>query len=102
MPGPMGVITVEGSFKQAYYCEQDSVAQVTVLIVPCVLDGSTHDVGRASGEEATKAAAVVDRLSIGEVVKAPGGSGGSAGPSIQALGPPEGVNSIKVSFDLSP
>ncbi|XP_066361165.1 uncharacterized protein [Miscanthus floridulus] len=34
MPDPKGVITVEGSFKQAYYYEQDYVAQVTTLIAP--------------------------------------------------------------------
>jgi hypothetical protein len=33
-------------------------------------------------EEATKAAVVLDQLSIGEVDKVPSGSGGSASPSI--------------------
>ena len=53
-------------------------------------------------EEATKATVVLDQPSIDEVDKAPGGSGGSASPSIQALGPLERVDPIEVSFDLSP
>jgi hypothetical protein len=32
MPDPKGVITVEGSFEQAYYCEQDYVAQTATLV----------------------------------------------------------------------
>ena len=27
MPGPKGIITIEGSFEQAYYCEQDCITQ---------------------------------------------------------------------------
>jgi hypothetical protein len=34
MPDPKGVITVEGSFEQAYYYKLDYVAQVIVLITP--------------------------------------------------------------------
>jgi hypothetical protein len=34
MSGPKGVITVEGIFEQAYYCEQDCVAQAAVPITP--------------------------------------------------------------------
>ncbi|XP_066365201.1 uncharacterized protein [Miscanthus floridulus] len=34
MASQKGVITVEGSFKQAYYCEQDYVAQAAALITP--------------------------------------------------------------------
>jgi hypothetical protein len=34
MFGPKGVITIEGIFEQAYYCEQDCVAQVATLITP--------------------------------------------------------------------
>ena len=45
---------------------------------------------------------MLDRPSIGEVDKVPGGSGVSAGPSIYALGPPEGVDPIEVSSNLSP
>jgi hypothetical protein len=45
---------------------------------------------------------VLDRLSIGKVVKTFDGSGGSAGLSILELGPPEGVDPNEVSFDLSP
>jgi hypothetical protein len=32
MPGPKGVITIAGSFEQAYYCEQDYVAQAVALV----------------------------------------------------------------------
>ena len=37
MPGLKGVITVEGSFEQAYYYEQDYVTQVAMLIAPMLL-----------------------------------------------------------------
>ena len=56
MPSPKAVITVEGGFEQAYYCEQDCVAQAATLVAPCALDGSGHDVEGAPVEEATKAA----------------------------------------------
>ena len=82
MLGPKGVITVEASFKQAYYCEQDYVTQAAALVAPCALDGLDHDVERAPTEEATKAVVVLDRLSISEAANAPSGSGDSAGPSI--------------------
>ena len=82
MPSPKGVITVKGSFEQAYYYEQDCIAQVTMLIAPCDPDGSSHDTERALVEEATKAVAALDRSSIGEAARALGGSNGSAGPSI--------------------
>ena len=36
MPSLKGVITVEGSFEQAYYYEQDYVAQVATLIAPMI------------------------------------------------------------------
>jgi hypothetical protein len=60
MPGPKGVITVKGSFEQAYYCKQDCVAQAATLIAPYAPDGPNHDAKRALVEEATKAAAVLD------------------------------------------
>ena len=75
---------------------------MAALIAPCDPDGSSHDTERALVEEATKAVAALDRSSIGEAARALGGSNGSAGPSIQVLGPPEGVDPIKVSSDLSP
>ena len=53
-------------------------------------------------EEASKAAVVLDLPSISEAPKASGGSSGSIGPSIQALGPPEGADPIEVSSNLSP
>jgi hypothetical protein len=82
MPGPKGVITVEGSFEQAYYCEQDCVTQATTLITPCAPDGLSRNTGRAPAKGATKAAAVLDQPSISEVAKVPSGSDGLAGPSI--------------------
>ena len=82
IPGPNRVITVEGSFEQAYYYEQDCVTQAATLVAPCALDGPNRDVGGASMEEVAKAAAVLDRPSIDETDKVPGDSGGSAGPSI--------------------
>ena len=82
MPGSKGVITVEGSFEQAYYYEQDCVTQVATLIAPCAPDGPSRDVGRVPAEEATKTAAVLDQPSIGKAVKTSGSSNGSSGPSI--------------------
>jgi hypothetical protein len=82
MPSLKGVITVEGSFEQAYYYEQDYVTQVTALIAPCTLDGLSHDARTALVEEVAKTAAVLDRPSINKVVKTSGGSDGSASPSI--------------------
>jgi hypothetical protein len=35
MPGPKGVIIIKGSFEQAYYCEQDCIAQAATLIALC-------------------------------------------------------------------
>ena len=60
MPGPKGVITIEGSFEEAYYYEQDCVTQAAMLVAPCALDGPGHDMGRALVEAAAKAAAVLD------------------------------------------
>ncbi|XP_066347533.1 uncharacterized protein [Miscanthus floridulus] len=60
MPGLKGVITVEGSFKQAYYYEQDFVVQADALIAPYALDDPGHDIGGAPAEEATKAVVVLD------------------------------------------
>ncbi|XP_066361099.1 uncharacterized protein [Miscanthus floridulus] len=82
MPSPKGVITVEGSFEQVYYCEQDCIAQAAAVIAPCAPDSSGHNTEGASAEEAAKVAVVLDRPSIGEAPKASGDSGGSAGPSI--------------------
>ena len=82
MPGPKGVITVEGSFEQAYYCEQDCVGQAAVLIAPCAPDGPDHDTGRVSTKEAAEAVVVPSHPRFGEVAKTPGGSDSSVGPSI--------------------
>ena len=82
MPSTKRVITVEGSFKQAYYCEQDCIAQAATLITPCAPKGSGHNIEGAPVEEETKVVVVLDRSSIGEAPKASDGSGGSAGPSI--------------------
>jgi hypothetical protein len=82
MLDPKGVITVEGSFEQAYCYEQDCVTQAAALITPCASDGLGRDVGRASVEEATKATMELDQPSIGKAIKTSGGSGVLAGPSI--------------------
>jgi len=82
MPGPKGVITIKGSFEQAYYYEQDCVTQAAALVTPYDPDGSSRDIGRAPAEEATKTAVVLDPLSIGEANTITGESGGLAGPSI--------------------
>jgi hypothetical protein len=37
MPGPKGVITVDGSFEQVYFCERDRIAQESTLIAPVLL-----------------------------------------------------------------
>ena len=41
MLGPNGVITIKGSFEQAYYYEQDCVAQVAALTTPVILSALT-------------------------------------------------------------
>jgi hypothetical protein len=68
MPRPKGVITIEGSFEQAYYCEQDCVTQAAALNAPCAPDGPGRDAGRAPVEEAAKTVAVLDRPSIDKAV----------------------------------
>jgi hypothetical protein len=102
MPSPKGVITNKGSFVQAFYNEQDYIAQATTLVTPCTPDDSGHDAEGAPMEETAKAVVVLDQPSIGEADKTLGGSGGSAGPSLQALDPLEWAYSIKVSSNLSP
>ncbi|XP_066374749.1 uncharacterized protein [Miscanthus floridulus] len=82
MPSAKGVITVEGSFKQAYYYEQECATQAAMLVAPCALDSPSHDARRALVEEASKTAAVLDRPSIEKAVKTSSCSGGSASPSI--------------------
>jgi hypothetical protein len=82
MPSPKGVIIVEGSFEQAYYCEQDYITQAAALVTPCAPDGPNRDVGRAPMEGVAKAAAKLDRSSIDRAAKTLGDSGGSVGPSI--------------------
>jgi hypothetical protein len=54
MPSPNRVITVEGSFEQAYYYEQDCITQAATLVASCALDSPGRDAGRAPVEEATK------------------------------------------------
>ncbi|XP_066334384.1 uncharacterized protein [Miscanthus floridulus] len=94
-------ILVEGSFEQAYYCEQDYITQAATLFAPYGLTDSSHDIGKAPAKEGTKTVAAPDRPSVGEAPRTASGSGGSAGPSIQALGPIEGADLIEVSSDLS-
>jgi hypothetical protein len=43
MPGPKGIITVEGSFEQAYYYEQDYVDQAAMLVTPYAPNGPSHN-----------------------------------------------------------
>jgi hypothetical protein len=102
VPGPMGVITVNGSFEVAHYCEQDHVTQAATLVAPCDPISFGRDAGKDLAEESTKAAALLARPSTSEADKTPGGSDGSVDPSIQVLTPPEGVDPIEVSSDLSP
>ena len=82
MPSLKEVIIIDGSFEQAYYYEQDCIAQADALVASFAPDSLGHDEGRAPEEEATKTAAVLDRLSIVKAVKTSSGSGGLAGPSI--------------------
>ena len=82
MHGPKGVITIEGSFEQPYYYEQDCVAQAAMLITPYSPDCPGYDAGLASVEEASKMVVVLDRPSIDKAVKTSSGSGGSVSPSI--------------------
>jgi hypothetical protein len=80
MPRPNGVITIEGSFEQAYYYMQDCIAQATALITPYGPYGSGHDTGRALAKEAIEEALGIP--SIGEAPRASGGNNGSASPSV--------------------
>ena len=82
MPSPKGIITVEGSFEQAYYYEQDCVTQAAMLVAPCAPDDPNHGAGMAPVEKATEMEVMLDRPSISKAVKASDGNGGSAGPSI--------------------
>ena len=82
MLGPKGVITVEGSFEQAYYYEQDCVTQAAALIAPRALDGPSRDTGRAPAKEVAKAMAALNRPSIDGAADDSGSSDGSGGPSI--------------------
>jgi hypothetical protein len=95
-----GVITIEGSFKQAHYCEQDYVAQAATLVTPYAPNSPSHDAGRALVEEAAKAAAVLDQPSIDKAVKTSGDSSGFTSPSIQVLGSPKGADPIEVSYNF--
>ena len=88
---PKGVITVEGSFEQVYYCLQDCVTQATILVIPYDPNGYGHDTRRAPAEEAAKEATALDRSSIDEADKVTGGNGGLAGPSIQRSAPQKGL-----------
>jgi hypothetical protein len=54
MPDPKGVITVVGSFKHAYYCEQGCVSQAATLVAPYAPDGLGRDAGGAPVEAAPR------------------------------------------------
>jgi hypothetical protein len=60
MPGPNGVIIVEGSFEQAYYCEQYCIAQAAALSTPYGPAGSGRDTGRALTKGGIKLMAMLD------------------------------------------
>jgi hypothetical protein len=90
MPGPKGVITVEGSFEKAYYCEQDCISQAAPLVTPYALDGPSRNAKRAPAEETAKAAVALDQLSIGEAAKTPGGSGARLAPPSRRSAPRRG------------
>ena len=62
----------------------------------------THGVGGAPAKEEARALATLNRPNSGKAPDTAGGCDSSAGPSIQALGPLEGVEPIKVSSNLSP
>ena len=51
MPSSKGVITIEGCFKQAYYYEEDCIAQAAALITPYAPDGPGHDIGRGRSRD---------------------------------------------------
>jgi hypothetical protein len=82
MPGPNGVITVESSFEQAYYHEQDYVAQAATLSAIYVPVGSGCDVARVPMKAGIKVMAKLDQPSIGKVPDATGDSDRLASPSI--------------------
>jgi len=82
MPSPKGVITIEGSFEQAYYYEQDYVAQAAALIAPYALDGPGRDAGRVPTKGTTKAVVVPGHPNVGEAAKTSGGNDGLVSPSI--------------------
>jgi hypothetical protein len=63
-------------------CEQDCITQAAALVTPCTPDSPGRDPEGASAKEATKAAAVLNRPSIGEATNTPSDGGGSASPSI--------------------
>ncbi|XP_066354542.1 uncharacterized protein [Miscanthus floridulus] len=82
MLGPKGVITVEGSFEQAYYYEQDCVTQAAMLIASYAPDDPYGDMGRASVNEVAKAVAMPNLVGVDKAAKTPGGNDASASPSI--------------------
>jgi hypothetical protein len=81
MPSPKGVVTIEGSFEQAYYCKQDCITQAAMLIAPCAPDSPSQNAGRVPAGEVAKTAAVLDRPSIGKAVK-------TSGEVVARLAPP--------------
>jgi len=60
MPSPKGDITIEGSFEQAYYCEQDHITQAATLMAPCALDSPGRDIGRALAKKVAKVVVVLN------------------------------------------
>lgn len=66
MPSPNGVISVEGSFEQAYYCDQDYVAQAVIVLVSHGPMSSDRDAREVLAKEKAKAMAPLDRPSSDE------------------------------------
>jgi hypothetical protein len=54
IPSPNGVITVKGNFRQAYYCEQDCIAQAAALSASYDPADSGCNTRRAPMKEGTK------------------------------------------------
>ncbi|XP_066333388.1 uncharacterized protein [Miscanthus floridulus] len=99
IPGPNRVITIEGSFEQTYYYDQDCNAQAVAISVSCGPNSSGHSARKAPLGEEAKAMALLHRSSLDEAPGATQGYDGSAGPSIQPLDSLEGADPIEVSFD---
>jgi hypothetical protein len=80
MPGPNEVITVEGSFEQAYYCDQDCVAQAVIVLASHGPASSDRNAREVLAKEKAKVMASLDLPSSNEAPDTTSGHDGSAGP----------------------